>query len=115
MFVTRGLIHHKYAAPHGPKLQALKEAITSKLNPICFYVKNDPNYSTYVQDEHFYGILCSPLFEGKTYSEMNEMVNGVLEPLKTEKTYSPTVEFRSITERMKLMASIFLKIEQIQI
>nr|PVC49762.1 hypothetical protein MACL_00002782 [Theileria orientalis] len=115
MFVTRGLIHHKYAAPHGPKLQALKEAITSKLNPICFYVKNDPNYSTYVQDEHFYGILCSPLFEGKTYSEMNEMVNGVLEPLNLKgrvrlncqppsryNTYSPTVEFRSITERMKI-------------
>ncbi|UVC49731.1 hypothetical protein MACK_003841 [Theileria orientalis] len=81
MFVTRRLFHHKYAAPQGPKLQSLKDAITSKLNPICFYVKNDPNYSTYVQDEHFYGILCSPLFEGKTYSEMNEIVNGILEPL----------------------------------
>ena len=27
------------------------------------------------------GILCSPLFEGKTYGQMNAMVNRVLEPL----------------------------------
>lgn len=53
MFLNLFKRHHKYAAPPGPKLQSLKEAITSKLNPICFYVKNDPNYSTYVYDEHF--------------------------------------------------------------
>uniref|UniRef100_A0A3B0MTB2 Uncharacterized protein n=1 Tax=Theileria annulata TaxID=5874 RepID=A0A3B0MTB2_THEAN len=54
MFLSLFRKHHKYTAPPGPKLQSLKEAITSKLNPICFYVKNDPNYSTYVHDEHFY-------------------------------------------------------------
>ncbi|KAK1441950.1 hypothetical protein BgAZ_502820 [Babesia gibsoni] len=79
--ICRALFHHKYAAPSSPKLDAMRAAITAKLQPICFQVKNDPDYSTYVYDEHFYGILCSPLFEGKTYTEINAMVDEILEPL----------------------------------
>ncbi|EKX72959.1 conserved hypothetical protein [Theileria equi strain WA] len=82
IFLSRLLYHHKYAAPPGPKLEALRSAIISKLQPICFYVKNDPNYATYVHDEHFYGILCSPMFEGKSYAEINQMIEKILEPLE---------------------------------
>ncbi|CDR97543.1 hypothetical protein, conserved [Babesia bigemina] len=80
-FLFKALMHHKYAAPSTPKLDALRSAISAKLQPIYFHIKNDPNYGTYVYDEHFYGVLCSPLFEGKTYTEINAMVDQILEPL----------------------------------
>ncbi|GBE62378.1 hypothetical protein, conserved [Babesia ovata] len=86
-------MHHKYAAPSTPKLDALRSAISAKLQPICFHVKNDPNYGTYVYDEHFYGILCSPLFEGKTYTEINAMVDQILEPLEITPSSSLEVEY----------------------
>ncbi|EDO07128.1 uncharacterized protein BBOV_IV007740 [Babesia bovis T2Bo] len=79
--ICRLLLHHKYAAPSTPNLDAITAAINAKLQPICFHIKNDPNYSTYVYDQHFYGILCSPLFEGKSYKEINAMVEQILEPL----------------------------------
>ncbi|KAK2195084.1 BolA-like superfamily [Babesia duncani] len=80
IFSTRRF-YHRFAGPPSPNLEALKEAIISKLHPICFRIKNDSNYATYVHDEHFYGIICSPLFEDKSYAEINQMVQDIIGPL----------------------------------
>ncbi|CDJ43020.1 hypothetical protein, conserved [Eimeria tenella] len=72
---------HKFAAPECPNLLKLRKAIEQNFKPICFYVKNDYAMGHHVYDQHFYGILCSPLFEGKSYKQINAMVDRVLEPL----------------------------------
>lgn len=72
---------HKFAAPECPNLLRLRSAIEQNLNPICFYIKNDYAMGHHVYDQHFYGILCSPLFEGKTYGQINAMVDSVLKPI----------------------------------
>lgn len=72
---------HKFAAPECPNLLKLRAAVEQNLQPICFYVKNDYAMGHHVYDQHFYGILCSPLFEGKTYAQINAMVDRLLEPI----------------------------------
>ncbi|KAL8424588.1 hypothetical protein Efla_003704 [Eimeria flavescens] len=72
---------HKFAAPECPNLLKLRMAIEQNFQPICFYVKNDYAMGHHVYDQHFYGILCSPVFEGKTYGQINAMVDRVLEPI----------------------------------
>ena len=72
---------HKWAAPPSPNLVSIKQAIQENLNPIYFTVRNDIATGPWNSDQNFYGLLCSPKFEGKDYAEMYAMLNVVLEPL----------------------------------
>ncbi|SJK86498.1 conserved Plasmodium protein, unknown function [Babesia microti strain RI] len=72
---------HSFAAPPSPNLDRLKHEIIEKFHPICFQIKRDCTFGTHLHDSHFMGILCSPSFEGKTYKEINSMVDKVLESI----------------------------------
>ncbi|PFH35197.1 hypothetical protein BESB_060840 [Besnoitia besnoiti] len=72
---------HKFAAPPCPNLLLLRKSIHQRLQPILFFLKNDTTMGNYVYDQHFKGVLCSPLFEGKSYKEINAMVDRVLEDI----------------------------------
>ncbi|SBT80757.1 conserved Plasmodium protein, unknown function [Plasmodium malariae] len=69
---------HKFASPDCPNLMNIKKVIYEKLKPICFHIKQDYTMGHHVHDMHFYGILCSPLFENKSYKEMNSMVEKLM-------------------------------------
>ncbi|CDJ68261.1 hypothetical protein, conserved [Eimeria necatrix] len=92
---------HKFAAPECPNLLKLRKAIEQNFKPVCFYVKNDYAMGHHVYDQHFYGILCSPLFEGKSYRQINAMVDRVLEPLglggRVKLHCQPPSRFEAIT------------------
>lgn len=96
---------HKFAAPECPNLLRLRSAIEQNLHPICFYVKNDYAMGHHVYDQHFYGILCSPFFEGKTYVQINAMVDRVLEPIGLKgrvKLYcQPPSRFENMRHRLR--------------
>mmetsp|Transcript_65577 Transcript_65577/g.125079 ORF Transcript_65577/g.125079 Transcript_65577/m.125079 type:complete len:170 (-) Transcript_65577:65-574(-) len=68
--------YYRFARPPGPNADKLRQIITERLTPVCFYLKNDLAYANWVYDMHFMGILCSPKFEGKTFKEINAMVNA---------------------------------------
>jgi hypothetical protein len=62
-------------------MDKIKAAITKELQPIFFQCRQDIWKGAWVNDEFFYGAICSPLFEGKGYYEMKQMINDVLDPL----------------------------------
>lgn len=72
---------HKWAAPPSPNMQAVKRAVTEQLSPIYFAMRNDMSCGPWNTDKNFYGLICSPKFEGRTYPEMLFMVDAVLKPL----------------------------------
>ncbi|PHJ21750.1 hypothetical protein CSUI_004402 [Cystoisospora suis] len=77
---------HKFAAPPCPNLLLLRRTLQERFHPILFHIKNDTTMGNYVYDQHFKGILCSPLFEGKSYKEINAMVGRVLEDIGMNKS-----------------------------
>lgn len=42
-------------------------------------MQNDKNAGNYLYDKHYWGYICSPKFEGKTYKEMKDMLKDLLE------------------------------------
>lgn len=69
---------HKWAPPPSPNMDAIKKAINMQLSPIYFAMRNDISSGPWNTDENFYGLICSPKFEGKQYFEMHKMVDDVL-------------------------------------
>eukprot|EP00929_Paragymnodinium_shiwhaense_P039175 TRINITY_DN20600_c0_g1_i1.p1 TRINITY_DN20600_c0_g1~~TRINITY_DN20600_c0_g1_i1.p1 ORF type:complete len:195 (-),score=30.28 TRINITY_DN20600_c0_g1_i1:282-809(-) len=70
----------KFACPPKPNLDALRKVIMVRLTPVYFYLKNDPKFNpTVLWDAHFKGICCSPKFEGKSFKEINAMVEECAE------------------------------------
>ena len=59
-------------------------AITSQLSPVYFAIRNDISAGPWNVDNNFYGLICSPKFEGMKYRDMIRMVDGILEPLGME-------------------------------
>ncbi|KAF4658623.1 hypothetical protein FOL46_006888 [Perkinsus olseni] len=53
--------------------------LSGELQPIAFEMQNDKNAGNYLYDKHYWGYICSPKFEGKTYKEMKEMLAELLE------------------------------------
>ena len=76
-----GLFAHKWAAPPSPNMEAIKRAVAAHLSPIYFAMRNDVAAGPWNTDQNFYGLICSPKFEGKSYPEMIGMVDDVLKPL----------------------------------
>ncbi|CEM05421.1 unnamed protein product [Vitrella brassicaformis CCMP3155] len=76
---------HKFAAGPTPNLDTIKRTVYQKMQPVHFAIKNDYTVGNYVYDKHFYGLLCSPLFEGKSYKEMHELVQRELEAAGIER------------------------------
>jgi|LauGreDrversion4_2_1035121.scaffolds.fasta_scaffold85703_1 hypothetical protein len=72
---------HKWAAPPSPVMDAIKTTIQAQLSPIYFTIRNDISAGPWNTDQNFYGLICSPKFEGKKYEEMFLMVNEILTPL----------------------------------
>ena len=72
---------HKWAAPPNANMEAIKRAIDSVLAPIYFSIRNEQAAGPWNTDSNFYGIICSPKFEGKSAQEMREMLTDVLRPL----------------------------------
>ena len=72
---------HKWASPPSPNLTSIQNAIQAELKPIFFAIRNDIATGPWNSDQNFYGLLCSPKFEGKEYAEMYRMVDDVLAPL----------------------------------
>ena len=73
---------HKWAAPTNPNMEAIKRAVTDHLSPIYFSIRGEQAAGPWNTDENFYGIICSAKFEGKSRSQMNEILLNVLSPLK---------------------------------
>ena len=69
---------HKWASPPSPNMDALKLAIHEQLSPIYFTIRNDISAGPWNTDQNFYGLICSPKFEGKDYQEMYRIVEEVL-------------------------------------
>jgi hypothetical protein len=63
-------------------MEALKKAINKELTPIYFTIRNDIAAGPWNTDQNFYGLICSPKFEGKDYSEMYRILDDILTPLK---------------------------------
>jgi hypothetical protein len=63
-------------------MEAIKKAINSSLYPIYFAIRSEQAAGPWNTDNNFYGIICSPKFEGKTPLEMKDMVFDVLKPLE---------------------------------
>lgn len=64
---------HRFPKGATPNLDKLQECVYTKFRPIHFMVKNDMDMGPYLYDQHFTGILCSPLFEGKTPAQTYRM------------------------------------------
>jgi hypothetical protein len=62
-------------------MDAVKKAVINQLSPIYFQCRQDIWKGAYINDQYFYGAICSPAFEGKTYWQMREMVESLLDPL----------------------------------
>mmetsp|Transcript_20827 Transcript_20827/g.17777 ORF Transcript_20827/g.17777 Transcript_20827/m.17777 type:complete len:115 (+) Transcript_20827:3-347(+) len=71
--------YHKFVRPEAPNQDNLKKIITKELQPIAFEMQNDKNAGNYLYDKHYWGYICSPKFEGKTYKEMKEMLKELLD------------------------------------
>ncbi|EER05536.1 hypothetical protein Pmar_PMAR011564 [Perkinsus marinus ATCC 50983] len=71
--------YHKFVRPEAPNQDNLKKTITRELQPIAFEMQNDKNAGNYLYDKHYWGYICSPKFEGKTYKEMKDMLKDLLE------------------------------------
>mmetsp|Transcript_7324 Transcript_7324/g.14319 ORF Transcript_7324/g.14319 Transcript_7324/m.14319 type:complete len:178 (+) Transcript_7324:233-766(+) len=69
---------HKKAAPPCPNLENIRRIVHQKLQPIEFRLKNNYPAAGWHYDILFKGLLCSPLFEGKTYGEMKDMVDQAM-------------------------------------
>eukprot|EP00933_Yihiella_yeosuensis_P072459 TRINITY_DN80843_c0_g1_i1.p1 TRINITY_DN80843_c0_g1~~TRINITY_DN80843_c0_g1_i1.p1 ORF type:complete len:164 (+),score=19.51 TRINITY_DN80843_c0_g1_i1:91-582(+) len=69
--------HFKFAKPPSPNLDALRKALTEKLVPVHFFLRNNLTFTNFVWDQHFIGIMCSPKFEGKSHKEINDMVDSI--------------------------------------
>ena len=83
---------HKWAAPSSPNLIAIKQAITSNLTPIYFAIRNDITAGPWNTDQNFYGVICSPKFEGMTEAEMHQTVDNTLKPLRLAGRYRFSLE-----------------------
>eukprot|EP00922_Rhytidocystis_sp_ex-Travisia-forbesii_P014118 GHVS01021089.1.p1 GENE.GHVS01021089.1~~GHVS01021089.1.p1 ORF type:complete len:181 (-),score=14.59 GHVS01021089.1:71-613(-) len=94
---------HKYAPPYCPNLTNIRKIVHNRLQPIHFTLKNDPAFGFHIWDMHFRGLLCSPLFEGKTYEEMNEMVRKALTPIGMSNRVRLTCQPPSLFCKMKRM------------
>nr|CEL68982.1 TPA: hypothetical protein BN1204_047090 [Neospora caninum Liverpool] len=92
---------HKFAAPPCPNLLLLRKNIHQRLQPILFFLKNDTTMGNYVYDQHFKGVLCSPLFEGKSYKEIYAMVDRVLEDIGLSGRVKLYCEPPSLLHKMK--------------
>ncbi|KFG60835.1 hypothetical protein TGRUB_225720 [Toxoplasma gondii RUB] len=92
---------HKFAAPPCPNLLLLRKTIHQRLQPILFFLKNDVTMGNYVYDQHFKGVLCSPLFEGKSYKEIYAMVDRVLEDIGLSGRVKLYCEPPSLLHKMK--------------
>mmetsp|Transcript_15616 Transcript_15616/g.35887 ORF Transcript_15616/g.35887 Transcript_15616/m.35887 type:complete len:133 (+) Transcript_15616:43-441(+) len=67
--------HFKFKKPPSPNLDALRKVMTERLTPVHFFLRVDLNFGRIsAWDRHFKGICCSPKFEGKTFAEINTMV-----------------------------------------
>eukprot|EP00922_Rhytidocystis_sp_ex-Travisia-forbesii_P022137 GHVS01032414.1.p1 GENE.GHVS01032414.1~~GHVS01032414.1.p1 ORF type:complete len:195 (-),score=32.41 GHVS01032414.1:786-1370(-) len=95
---------HKYAPPYCPNLINIRKMVNQRLQPIYFTLKNDPAFGFHIWDMHFRGLLCSPLFEGKTYDEMNEMVRKALTPIGMTNRVRLTCQPPSLFCKMKRMS-----------
>eukprot|EP00927_Polykrikos_kofoidii_P011423 TRINITY_DN14844_c0_g1_i1.p1 TRINITY_DN14844_c0_g1~~TRINITY_DN14844_c0_g1_i1.p1 ORF type:complete len:206 (-),score=25.95 TRINITY_DN14844_c0_g1_i1:106-723(-) len=83
---------HKFAKPDSPNLDNLRRVFTEKLVPVHFYLITDGRFTNWVWDMHFRGICCSPKFEGKTYKEINDMVNALCKEVGMEGRVRMTCE-----------------------
>ena len=72
---------HSFVKPPTPNMDMVKQRIIEKLQPIYFQCRQDIWKGAWVNDEFFYGAICSPQFEGKNYREMKIMVEDVLDPI----------------------------------
>ena len=72
---------HKWAAPPSPHMVSIKRAVNQQLSPIYFAMRSDVSSGPWNTDENFYGLICSPKFEGKQYFEMHKMVSDILDSL----------------------------------
>jgi stress-induced morphogen len=62
-------------------MEAIKRAVNDAFAPVYFAIRNEQAAGPWNTDQNFYGVLCSPKFEGKSRTEMVEMVKTALEPL----------------------------------
>ena len=81
MHLSRWRSAHKWAAPPSPNMESIKHAVNQNLSPIYFSIRNDISAGPWNTDQNFYGILCSPKFEGKDYKEMYSLLNEALKPI----------------------------------
>ena len=72
---------HKWASPPSPNMESIKQAVNQNLSPIYFTIRNDVSAGPWNTDQNFYGLLCSPKFEGKDYNEMHSMLEEILRPI----------------------------------
>lgn len=69
---------HKWAPPPNPAMNELKRALNDGLSPLYINLRSDVAAGPWNTDKNFYGIICSPLFEGKSRAEMWQMVNKIV-------------------------------------
>ncbi len=62
-------------------MDAIRTAINSDLAPVYFTIRNDISAGPWNTDQNFYGLICSPKFEGKQYNQMYDMVKQILQPI----------------------------------
>jgi hypothetical protein len=62
-------------------MDSLKSAISEQLSPIYFTIRNDISAGPWNTDQNFYGLICSPKFEGKNYQEMYKMLDDILQSM----------------------------------
>ena len=72
---------HSFVKPSTPNMDAIKRALIERLSPIYFQCRQDIWKGAWVNDQFFYGAICSPAFEGKGYYQMQAMVDDILDPL----------------------------------
>jgi stress-induced morphogen len=72
---------HKWAAPPSPNMDAIKKSVNTHLSPVYFSIRNDVAAGPWNTDQNFYGLICSPKFEGKSYEQMYAMLQELIEPL----------------------------------
>ncbi|CAD7942682.1 unnamed protein product [Amoebophrya sp. A120] len=63
----------KFKKPPSPNYDNIRRVVYTKFEPIHFILKNDCGGGPYIWDQFYYGLLCSPKFEGLTYPAMYEM------------------------------------------
>jgi hypothetical protein len=83
---------HKWTAPPSLNMDNVKQAITVNLAPIYFTIRSDTVAGPWNTDKNFYGIICSPKFEGMTRDEMRATVLNILRPLNLDSHCRFTLE-----------------------